>query len=259
MTMKNEYKPYAALIASNLAKLPSNFFRDLDLSEDQLNYWFAMREITFVESIYLYTILSGLNDPLPKMMDKGIIDECERQMIILKSNFYMRLWELVHTTESHVKSAWLEAGLNYPYEDAGTYSAAWLFVNVLRDLINGKFKECLKAYFNCTVKDINLVATGALSNARSHKIKQVKIAAQKLTQDQETVIYFLQFCDYVAKKDPIVKMRLEAFNVASAELTKHVEAASNQTRDTKRSRRLRSYTWNKSALTFGSPKGGTYA
>lgn len=258
--MKSQHQPYARLIALNLARFPSDFFLDRDLSEDQLNYWSAIRNITFLESVHLFTVLSGLNDPLSQMMDKGIIDERERQMIILKSNFYMRFWELVQTSEPYVRSAWLETGLDYPYENAGMYSAAWLFVNILRRLVDGKFQESLNAYFNCSVKDIELVAAD-IQKKISHpqKKRQARIAAQKLTQDQDAIIYLLTFCDSIAKEDPVIKMRLEAFNVASEELAKHLEAASKQTRDTKKSRRLRSYVWDKGVLMFGSPKGGTYA
>ena len=258
--MNKEHKPYAHLIASNLARLPSDLFLNCDLTKDQLNCWSAMRDKTYLESIYLFTLLSGLNDPLPELIDKGIIDEREKQMIILKSNFYMRFWELVQTTEPHVRSAWLDTGLSYPYENAGLYSAAWLFVNVLRHLVDGKFKESLNAYFNCSAKDIGLLAADTLKKVKHpQKKNQARVFAQRLTQDQDAVIYLLTFCDCIAKQDLAVKMRLKAFNVASGELAEHLEAASKQKRDTRQSRKLRSYTWDKGVLKFGLPQGGTYA
>lgn len=257
--MKNEQKLYAYLIASNLTRLPSEMFLACDLTEHQLKYWLTMRDRTCLEGAYLYTLLSGLNDPLPELVEKRMITEWERQTVIKQSNFYMRFWELVQTTEPHVRRAWLDAGLDYPLESAGMYSAAYLFSSVLRNLIDSKFKESLNTYFNCTVKDINLVAADTQGKIKQPQKKhQARIAAKKLTQGQDEVINLLEFCDYMARKDDVIKMRLEWFNAASSELVEHLESASKRTRNTSQSQKLRSYVWHDGVLKYGQ-EGGTYA
>jgi hypothetical protein len=249
------------LIAYNLIKLPSDFFCECDLSEPQLNYWLSMREKTRLESAYWHSLFEGGSDPLAELVSKGIINEWDRKRTVNQVDFYQRFWELTHSIEPHLRKEW---GESYPLKNVEqTLSApALLFVNVLREFIDGKFKESLLPYFNFSTKDLALVCADSQGKVkRPQQKKAAKQAAKRLTQNQSQVIDLLCFCDYISKKDSVVKMRLKAWKSASDEIAAFMEAAAKRTRNTTNTTSIPSYTWEKSRLksATGRGKGGTYA
>lgn len=245
------------IIASNLLKLPSNFFCERNLNNQQLRYWLEMRGKTSLESAHWWTIFTGGNDFLRGLVKEGLINEWERIRVIKQVNFYQRFWELTHTVEPFLREEW---GEDYPLKSAGEHGAAWLFVNILRQFINGEYKKCLQPYFNCSAKDVALVAADTQGKiSRPQQKKAAAAAAKRLTQNYAQISDFLHYCDYISRKDEAVRTQLRGWKQASDELAEFIEAAAKRKRTTSKSNQLLSHTWEKGQLKLGSNKGGVYS
>lgn len=256
MAMLNE-NSCLYIIASNLLKLPSDSFLMCIKTSHQFDNWLLMRGRTSLESAHWWSIVTGSNDFLHGLEKEGLINQWERIRIIKTVNFYQRFWELTREVEPFLSEQW---GEDYPSKSAGEDSAAWLFMDILRQFINGEYKKCLQSYFKCSAKDIELIAANSQEKVKRPQQKKAADAiAKRLTQNHGKIIDFLEYCGYVGSKDEAVNMRIRAWKQASDELGEFMEAAAKRKKATSKSNRFRSYTWEKGQLKLGSDKGGVYS
>ncbi|KOP23473.1 hypothetical protein AMR41_26195 [Hapalosiphon sp. MRB220] len=257
-TNKNLELISAKMIIRNLLELPSSAYWEIDLSPDQQNHWLAMRGKCNLQSQYWWSIFNFRGDPLTNLVESGQITEWDRLTVILQVDFFQRLWELVQTAEPHLKKIY-EAGA-YPWAEFGDLSAAALLSNIIKDFIDGEFEKALQPFFKLSIQDGQKICSYYLDEIKSPQGKrEAKNLVKNFTKDKCLSVNFLLFCDYAAKTDPSVMMRINALQQSNENLFRHWKTALARKRSSKNFHKFASFRWQEGILKLGSSTGGTYA
>jgi len=243
-----KYSAVEKKIARVLNNLPTESLGALIKTEDQLINWLAHRKFRIFAAQCWRALHKGDEDPLRALLESREIDRSTYEHVWLTVDFYERLWELVQVSFYYVQPELENYGLSFLSK-----SAAALFSFIVLFEANADFFVCLKPYHECSsgkqTKNQRLAKKVLKGEAKPHELRQLKGLNDKNEFNLPLFITLAISQEKATRKEPVLKAKLEAFNVALFKLSDCEATAC---------RKAGSFAWNKGEM-IRAKRGGSYA
>ena len=271
-------------IAQLIASLPSDYLLQPDLmTDDQISEWQQSRNTQLlIAECWRAKFIVKQGDPIAEALDRKEISKHKYDLIWLTVNRYKTQLELVQIAEPYLKNThsrlayvslyakyfpkaiskiWCKFFKNiftkkYPFE-----SSYNLFVDSLKEEVDGSFSWCLKPYYDVTIKKWTkgikqLIRVFEQENPEELYAQQTPIEVEKLKSnfgwDKLEFSWMgmtLIVCQFAVLSDPLLRSKLIEYYKLLQESFKLVATIS---------RKLPGFAWISGEEVYASKTGGVY-
>jgi hypothetical protein len=270
-------------IAQLIASLPSDYHLPYLRTDDQISEWHESRNTQLlIAECWRAKFITKQGDPIAEALDRKEISRYKYDLIWLTVNRYRSQWELVQAAEPYLKEThsvllnisvyadyfpkpisklWHKFFKSISIKKYPFNSSYDLFVDSLKEEIDGSFSWCLRSYYAVTIKKWTKgikQLSKAFEQEKPEEIytQQTPIEVEKLKSnfgwDKLEFSWMgmtLMVCQFALLSDPLLRSKLVEYYKLLQETFKLAATIS---------RKLPGFAWISGEQVYASKTGGVY-